>query len=639
MPKISLSKEANKKRRESFMTDEEILRINDYIVDLNLCKGDMSDLYSEWADIEKYYGNNQDDISKRPNSKVNIMNANIEGQAALVAEQEIAVITRGESAGDDEFAEDGRVGIEWTLRKNYFKRPLRMFVRRLLKFGMSAFLVFFDPDAMKKFGLVKIQPISLNCLFVDRHITDILRYQEGDYIARAIPMSRKQNVDVYGEEKADAIDYGMFGFEDTCFEVDSISVMENTSTIIQYWSRENGCLRLEEFTGDGLLLFDSFKGLSRKENQKDKQSSVHSYYKYTDDKYPIFISSLYQREGNFWATGDGKLLLPLQKLINELYDKIRICARPNLAVYDINADMDLDDYDENSLEPRPFDGTNSPDPVKVYSWGTVNENWWRLLMEIYRAAQRTTRFSELMTGQQDKGGENTATEAAIQHQQGNIATDDKKGIIEPTLIEVCEFALGLMMEYYTEGKSFRANKDKKDYRWIDFRRLSKVPVKIPATEEYQKEYIDKNADQDVPKWQYITGSDGMPLTKSVDLDIEINIGAGLPKNKAFITKFLTDMSKAILIDETGMQKPVIYWEEMREFLKKYVGLPIKDLDEIKAMVAPPPMAGQMPGQPGQVPGQMTGQAPQAAPTANMNAQGLGANNGPAMGNLSVIRGG
>ncbi len=634
MDRIEYSKEANQKRREYFMTQDEMRRVNDYIVDLNLCKGDMAALYSEWEDIETYYGNNQEESNKRPNSKVNIMNANIEGQTALVSEQEIAVITRGESAGDDEFAEDGRIGIEWTLRKNYFKRIERIFVRRLLKFGMSALMVSFDPDAIKKFGLVKIYPISLNCLFVDRRITDILRYQEGDYIARAIPMSRKQNIDVYGEEKADAIDYGLFNFEDTCFTVDSISVMENTSSIIQFFSRVDGMLRLEEFTGDGLLLFDSFKGLNRKENQKDKEEVPKPYYKHTDNKYPIFIASLYQREGNFWATGDGKLLLPLQKLINELYDKIRICARPNLAVYDINADMDLDDFNENALEPRPFDGTNCTDPVKVYSWGTVNENWWRLLMEIYRAAQRATRFSELMTGQQDKGGENTATEAAIQHQQGNMATDDKKGIVEPTLIEMSEYILGLMMEFYTEGKSFRTSPDKKDYRWIDFRKLTNVPVKIPATEEFQKDFIANHGSENIPKWQYITGSDGMPLTKSVDLDIEINIGAGLPKNKSFITKFFTDMSKAILVDGTGIQKPVIYWEEMREFLKKYIGLPIKDLEEIKAMMAPP---AAMPGVPGQMPNQMNPGT--AAPMANPNVQGLGQNNGPGMGNLSVIRGG
>ena len=54
---------------------------------------------------------------------------------------------------------------------------------------------------------------------------------------------------------------------------------------------------------------------------------------------------MYSREGNLWGYGDGKLLLPLQKLINELYDKIRIASRPNLLLFDINSELSLDDFD------------------------------------------------------------------------------------------------------------------------------------------------------------------------------------------------------------------------------------------------------------------------------------------------------
>ncbi len=637
MAESTLTKEQNTLRKEEFMSREEISRVNSYIDDLNLNKGDMSGLYSEWSEIEEYYENDQEELSRMPNSKINVLNANIEGQASMISEQEISVITKGEGAGDDDFAEDGRVGLEWTLRKNSFKSPLRAFIRRFLKFGAGIIYLEFDKEALGKFGLVRIYTVPLNSIFVDRKVKDPLLYQDGEYIAYNIRMSRKQIENTYGKEKASALNYGTYTIEDTVFESDSIFDEDDSTDIVKYFSRNEGKLRLEEFSGCGCLLFDSHKGLNRTENQKGKEVSAKSYYSKVSDRYPFFISMLYQRENSFWGFGDGKLLLNLQKLINELYDKIRICARPNLVLFDINADMDLDGYNENCLEPRPFDGTGSQEPVKVYPWGTVNENWWRLLVEIYRATQRVTRFSELMTGQ-DKGSE-TATEAAIQHQQGNMATDDKKSMIQPMLSEMLNYALGLMMEFYVEGKSFRVNPERNDYKWIDFRNMAETPVKIPATDEYAKKFMRENPGQEVPKWQIITDAKGDPLTKNLELDIEVNIGAGLPKNKAFITKFLTDLSKVMLFDEQGQQKPVIYWEEMRDFVKKYLGLPVKDIDELKSMLAGPgPVAPTLPGQvptPQNVPG---GVQPAAQPQPNANVPGM-AQKSPQQGALNMIRGG
>ncbi len=639
----TLTKEQNHMRKDAFMTTDEINRINEYIDDLNLNKGDMGELYSEWGSIEKYYGNDQEELSRMPNSKINVLNANIEGQASMISEQEIAVITKGEGAGDDDFAEDGRIGLEWTLRKNSFKSPLRAFIRRLLKFGAGILYTEFDKDALGGFGLVRIYAVSPNSIFVDRKIKDPLLYQDGEYIAYVIQASKNQMIEIYGEDKANAVNYGTFTIEDTVFDSDTIFDSDKVTDVIKYFSRNEGKLRLEEFSGCGMLLFDSHKGLNRKENQKEKEVSARPYYSKVNNKYPFFISVLYQREECFWGFGDGKLLLNLQKLINELYDKIRICARPNLIMFDINADVDLDGYSENCLEPRPFDGTGSADPVKVYPWGTVNENWWRLLVEIYRATQRVTRFSELMTGQ-DKSGD-TATEAAIQHQQGNMATDDKKSMLQPLLSEMLSYILGLMIEFYTEGRSFRVNSESNEYKWIDFRKMANSPVKIPATDEFAKEYLAKN--QEVPKWQMLTDDEGNPLTKSIELDIEVNIGAGLPKNKTFITKFLTDMSKAVLIDQQGQQKPVIYWDEMRDFLKKYIGLPIKDIKDLQnAMNQPPPnIAGAPPmqqvatGQGGQLQPQPTpGAAPAVKTQPNPNVMGMG-QTGPQTGGLTMIRGG
>lgn len=610
--------------KEEFMTEEEVTRINDYIGKLNDVKGDMQDLYSEWSDIEKYYQNNQDEIEGVPNSKINVLNANIEGQAAMVIEQNLAISTRGESAGDEEYAEDARIGLDWTLRKNYFKNVLRGFIRRFLKFGTGVFSLYFDRDALDKIGLVKIFPTPLTKIFIDGKIKDPLRVQEAEFVAEAITLSKSQFKDIYGEDKASAISYGTFPIDDnSVFDVTEGAGDEEAATLVRLWSRQKGKLRLEEFSGCGTLLYDSHKAGGRKDNQKNKDARIKSYYKFVKDKYPYFIAGLYAREGNLFGFGDGKLILPLQKLLNELYDKIRICARPNLILYDTNADMSLDDFDENSLMPRPYDGTQSNNPVQTVPWGVINEAWWRLLNNIHDEIQRVTRFSGLMMGQSKAA--DTATEASIQHQQGNMATDDKKKIIETTITEMLEYALGLMMEFYTEGRSFRVDAEEKKYKWVDFRSMTNVPVKIPATNEFVNDYRNRNPEAEIPVWQLLTGNDGMPLTKNVDLDIEVNIGAGLPKNKAFITKFVQDLSGVQLVDQTGQPKPAVFWEEMREFLKNYVGLPIRDIDS---------MMQQMP----MMPDQQQQMQPESPPM-NPNVEGLAQNGMPQMGGLAEIRGG
>jgi hypothetical protein len=285
---------------------------------------------------------------------------------------------------------------------------------------------------------------------------------------------------------------------------------------------------------------------------------------------------MYPVEGDLYCFGDGKLLLPLQEMINELYNKIRIAARPNLILIDTNAEVDLSDFDENSLEPRYFDGSAvNGVPVHKVEYGVVNNAWWSLLDRIHVEAQRVTRFSELMMGQGKAA--DTATEASIQQQQGYSATDHKKLMLQETLIEVCQYCLALMMEHYTEAKAFRISEEKPEYEWIDFRKMANVPVMKPASGAFKKEFKENNSIvHETPQWE-IMQEGGKDLTKSVDLDIEINIGAGLPKNKTFVWQMVERLASVQILDEvTGMPKNLIHYDEFRKIIKDYLGLPISD---------------------------------------------------------------
>jgi hypothetical protein len=598
--------------RMEFMTDEEMDMINEYITILNLNQGQLTSIYERWRKEEEAYKGDQPLRRNRPNTRVNIVNANIEGQVSALVEQNLAISTRGESIGDKPFAEWARIGLDWTFRKNKMRRVIEQHERRRLKHGSAWFKVHFDPMAIYGFGLARISNPSMGDIFIDGKVKDPLCTQDAEYIAEKIDMSYSQMCETYGDDKANACMYGTVPVWDEYVFEEFESEDDNTSTtIFQYWSKPYGILRLQEFSADGVLLYDSHKKGTRKDNQRDMDYKNVPYYSYVDNKYPYFFTYLYPEEGQIYGFGDGKLLLPLQDMINDLYDKIRIAARPHLILIDPESELDIDEFDENSFEPIPCKQPTRA--VHTVAWGTVNESWWRLLASIHTEVQRVTRFSELMTGQ--GGGAQTATEASIQQQQGNAATNQKKLMLEQSLIDVAAYALGLMMEFYTEEKAFRLTEKKDEYAWIDFRKMREVPVQRPASAAYTEEYLAAGRRQGeirtAPQWELLTDSEGNTVTKNVELDIEITIGAGLPKNKAFLWQMITQLAPLAVEG-----KPLMTWLEFRKFIIDFLGVPLMTEEELRlkeefeqqqqmliqqqqaAMAA---QQGGAPGQPGQPP--------------------------------------
>lgn len=592
-----ITKEEKDYVRSDFMTQDEMKEIDDLISQISVNQGNMQDFYGEWADIETAYKGEQPKVDGRPNTRVNMINANIEGQISGIVDQNIAIVARGESPSDENYADFARVGLEWTLRKNYFKKIIDQHERRRLKFGAGILKVHFDPDAISGFGLTKISCVPLNRIFIDCKIKDPLRFQEAEYIAEAIRMSKTQITDIYGEDKANAVSYGSYFIENaTVFAEDETIDDETGATVIQCWERHRGTLRLREFSGCGVLLYDSHKEGDRKKNQKKSKYEHESYYQYVNDKYPYFFTGLYPIEGSLFGFGDGKLLYSLNDMLNDFYDKIRIAARPNLILFDPESNVDLDDFDENSFNPRPADLKGQT--VETVTWGTVNESWWRMIAAIHQEAQRVTRFSDLMTGQ--SSASQTATEASIQQQQGNSAVDQKKQILQVSLQEMCEYILGIMMDSYSEAKAFRLTEDKNDFVWIDFRDFKNVPAMKPATIDFALKYKngleESGKPSELPEWEILTNEKtGEPITKNVDLDIEINVGAGLPKNKTFLWQMVEKLSTMFSIDQNGQKRTVVSYEELREFIKKFIGLPLED-EEIDNMLQQP-IPGMAPQQP------------------------------------------
>jgi len=273
-------------KRETFMTEEETKRINDYISELIDNRGNLSKFYARLESEEKAYTQSQEKLDKRPNSRVNVFHAQIEGQVAAMVDQNIAVTTRGQSQGDEQFADWGRIGLDWTLRKNKIKTVLAICSRRFLKNGPVWMKTYFDADALDGFGLAKLTPVALNKIFIDQKIKDFMRTQEADYISETILQSKTYAVETYGEDKAEIIDYGKSDIlgNDIFYDDEMTNDDSESWTEILRWSRHKKKLRLEIFSGCGVLLYDSHKTGERTDNQKKNKYDHKSYYDHVNNK-------------------------------------------------------------------------------------------------------------------------------------------------------------------------------------------------------------------------------------------------------------------------------------------------------------------------------------------------------------------
>jgi hypothetical protein len=591
--------------RLSFMTEEETRMVDNFLTKIEQNRSYMDEYYARWEKEQEAYAGDQPIEENRPNTRVNIINANVEGQVAAIVENNIAVSCRGEGPSDQPFARWAQIGLDWTLRKNHIKRLLERHERRRGLFGAVWFKVYWDPDAIDGFGLATITCPPLTSVFVDMKINDPMRLQEAEYIAEVMLKSKTWAKQEYG----DIADHIFYGGSDRSpiFTKEKTTDDEDAFWLVQLWTKTDGMLRLIEFSEDGVLLYDSFKEWDGKRFVEKKEK--RSFYR--RNMYPYFLTIMYPEEGKLFGFGDGKLLRSLQDMLNDLYDQIRRAARPNRIFFDETSEVDLEDLDADD-GPVPCRDPNRT--IRIVELGKVNPALWQLIKAVHEETQRVTRFSELMMGQKTMA--KTATEAAIQQQQGNSATDHKKLILEETLTEVCEYLLDLMMENYTGGKFFRIDENKEDYEWVDFRQMLNVPVLIPAGDGFIEEFRRNNPETPLPKWQQLKDESGVPVTKSVDLDIEINLGAGLPKNKAFLYQMFLALSKAVIEG-----KNAVTWQEFRKFAKDFLGLPLEENPE--ALAQP------------QVQQQIQPQIQLGSPGITMNAQaeGLSTSGAPLTGTL------
>ncbi|MDD6308213.1 MAG: hypothetical protein PUB07_02515 [Clostridia bacterium] len=454
-----------------------------------------------------------------PGSNTNIIHANVEGQVSMLIEQNIGIQPRPVAPQDAPFADTVREVLTFIKDKNKMVRKLDMHERRREKYGIGILRVSFDPNALGGTGLPLIEACHPLHVYVDPGITDVYRLNEAAFIIETMTKSIHWAREQYGDVVADAIEPGYRPL----YEEDPSRRPGQDDTYLHMlvWTRDGGILRLVEMTGCGLILSDSFR--------QGKKSF------YPGGAYPYFFTPLYCREGSLWGKGDVELLMPVQDLINDLDDQIRINARltgnPQRLI-EVGSGIDLDAMTNEAGLNIP---TTSIHAVRNLEAPPLpNYILQRRDTALRYESGRVTRFSDQMTGAK-QNGVTTAAEATILQQGGQSIIQYKKLLLQETLAEVFAYCLAMVREYWTDEVAIRLSGQENDFIFFRGDSLRNIPA-------------------------------GGDRVKDAEFDIVVTVGAGMPSNKVSVYQMMSDLCGRGVISST----------ELRDFLTDYMGLPLAE---------------------------------------------------------------
>ncbi len=461
-----------------------------------------------------------------PGSSTNIVHANVEGQVSLLLEQSIGILPVPVGPEDAAFSKSVQRVLEFIKDKNRMTRKLDLHERRREKYGTGIFRVSFDPEALGGAGLPLIEACNPGDIFIDPGITDVYRTEEAAFIIETVCKTVHWAREQYGDAVADAI---VPGYRP---HFEGRDAGDDTYLHMLVWTKDGGKLRLVEMTGCGLILSDSFRA-----GKTDF---------YPGGRYPYFFTPLYYREGSVWGKGDVELLIPVQDLINDLDDQIRINARltgnPQRLI-ETSSGIDLDAMTNEAGLNIPTASVSAvrnleAPPLPSY---ILQRRDTALRYE----SQRITRFSDQMTGAK-QAGVSTAAEATVLQQGGQMSIQHKKLLLQETLSEVFAYCLEMVRAYWTKEVAIRVTDKADEFEFFRGSDLKNIP-----------------------------GRDGKP--KDAAFDLVVTVGAGLPANKTAAYQMMSDLHSRGLVTA----------EEVRAFLADYMGFPLRG-----ELAAPP--AGKAP---------------------------------------------
>lgn len=486
-----------------------------------------------------------------PGSNTNIINTNVETQVASMVDQSIDIELKPYEPADKPYVKKARLILDRIKDVNHLPKKIEKHERKKCKFGTGILRVMYNKDLIDKIGCPEIKVCNPAYVYPDPNITNIEDLQEAEFIIETLPKSLYWAEEKFGKERAWAIAPGYNPIDSTFVFRENheanYDVGGDHYLHILYWCKtKSGKLRLIQMSGCGIVLSDT---------EEDKE-----YNYFTDDgRYPYFFTIDMEREGTIWGKSICSLLFSLQDEIDDYTNMIRRNARligNPIKVVSVQSGIEIDKLDNTAGQVVP---TNDVNGMKYLDPPNMPAFIAQRRAEAMQERVIISRVSDQQAGVR-QSGVNTATESLNLAQAANVATDTRKTMLQDTLNEVFKYCFELALNYWTVGMFFQ---DEDEFEYFKPSDLKEIPMMKPATPQFVEKFMENNPDANPPKFMLNNKE-----KRQVKFIFNIQVGAGLPTNKAVAFNYILEAYKGGLLDK----------QETRELLIEYIKLPVETVD-------------------------------------------------------------
>ena len=543
-----------------------------------------------------------------PATNTNVIHPMIEGQVALMADDNWEVYPEPQTPSEIEYVPMVKRMLEFVLENNDMFLKNELTARRILKYGMGIQAVQYNPDWGDGFGLPEIRTCNPAYIYPDPNIVDVYAIQEGRFIIETTTKSIAWAERTFGKEKASMITPGYDPITESTFysenDYNNSEIQRMHYLHMHIWQKDDkGKLHLIQMSACGVLL-----------DETDK---------FCSNEFPYFFIPCYVREGTIWAKGDAELLMDQQDQINDIDDQVinnaRLTGNPQ-KVFDPSLVPDGEMWTNEPGLLIPATGGPSAvsylPPAQMANYPIERRN---RIMDTDISA--ITRFYAQMAGGRIKGVD-TATEALALQQSGMTGIDHKKKIFATIAGNMIEYIYKMCVYYWDDEKYFVITGEK-DFMRFNPANMNEIPMVEPASYAFGKEFMQKNPDKEMPKLKYKEDKNGKPKTQKARFKFNFKIGSGVPKNPAFMYS----------VWKEDYATGVASLEEFRNWQKNYLGMPFDlekpegtTIDMAQMQAQTQNMTGvntSLPGQPQMQQGNRVDR--QMSATPNVAVNGLNAN--------------
>lgn len=526
-------------------------------------------MYDKWRTNYNYWAGdvNLPTSTTDPGSETNIIKPIIESQVADLVEADYDIMAHGEEPSDEKFSDDVSHVLKYVMRKNKLEIKLDESERDRLNLGTSCYKVYYDKDLLKGKGMVVLEPKDINLLFPDPKVSHPWKLQKGEFFIEAMPMSLHQIRHTWPKTGQYVMAEGNWNTETITQIQDndgggSNDIINDVALVLEYWVKDEDLSLRRVYATKDIILEDSYD-----DNPHEGEDIAESFYKHGN--YPFVMIPCYLDKNSIWGRSDTEDLIPIQDMINDLDDQIRMNARlmgNTQIVVGLGAGINLKKWTNlPGLKIRAKD----PTAFKVVQPGTL---------PYYIGDRRNQGFNEaeIISGRTDvtegrrTGSLRAAAAIAALQEAGSRRANHKRLMLLKGMSDILDLVLEYIKEFMDEERCFKiiGKKGKSEYKWFKGTDLNEVPVlkpnkafnplvEDPGTEEFVPNIINSMDEE--------TGEEKQEVeTKEIDVDLSITFGSGLPNNGSFLYQSAIELARENIITQ----------EEARMVVKKAVNYPI-----------------------------------------------------------------